>query len=143
MGKYVKRVVSTSFWEDPKVMTLFTPEDKYFMLYLLTNPHTTQLGIYHLVPKIAAFEMGYSLESVLSLIDRFENKYGIIRYSNETMEVAIKNYLKHSIVKGGKPVLDCLMQDAKGVKDKSLLTFISESFLYGYSLRTSALSFIM
>lgn len=127
MGKYVKRVVSTSFWEDPKVMTLFTPEDKYFMLYLLTNPHTTQLGIYHLVPKIAAFEMGYSLESVLSLIDRFENKYGIIRYNNETMEVAIKNYLKHSIVKGGKPVLDCLMQDAKGVKDKSLLTFISES----------------
>ena len=65
--KPIVRVVSTSFWEDPKVTTLFTPEDKYFMLYLLTNPHTTQLGIYQFVPKIAAFEMGYSTEAVTEI----------------------------------------------------------------------------
>lgn len=126
MPKSIKRVVSTGFWEDSKVMTVFTPEDKYFMLYLLTNPHTTQLGIYQLVPKIAAFEMGYSVEAIESLIDRFENKYRIIKYNPETMEVAIKNYLKYSVVKGGKPVFDCLVQDRKNVKDKSLLSFISD-----------------
>lgn len=127
MSKYVKRMVSTEFWEDQKVMTVFTPEDKYFMLYLLTNPHTTQLGIYRLVPKIAAFEMGYSVEAVDSLIERFSEKYGIISYNRETMEVAIKNYLIHSVIKGGKPVLDCLKQDAQKVKDKSLLFYIAES----------------
>ena len=42
----IKRVVDVDFWNDEKVMDLFTPEDKLFFLYLLTNPHTTQLGIY-------------------------------------------------------------------------------------------------
>ena len=125
--KPIVRVVSTSFWEDPKVTTLFTPEDKFFMLYLLTNPHTTQLGIYQLVPKIAAFEMGYSVEAVNSLLERFESKYGIIKYNSETMEVAIRNFLRHSVIKGGKPVMDCLLNEKNKVKDKSLLLFISES----------------
>lgn len=42
----VKRVVDTQFWNDDKVVDCFSPEDKLFMLYLMTNPHTTQLGIY-------------------------------------------------------------------------------------------------
>lgn len=123
----VKRIVNSSFWEDEKVATVFSPEDKYFFLYLLTNPHTTQIGIYRLIPKIAAFELGYSLDSVMVLLDRFENKYGIIKYSQSTSEVAVKNYLKHSIVKGGKPVMDCLVKESKGVKDKSLLRYVYEN----------------
>lgn len=120
----VSRVISTSFWEDEKVVTEFSPEDKYFYLYLLTNPHTTQLGIYRLVPKVAAFELGYSIEAVIVLLDRFENKYRMIRFNKATSEVAIKNYLRHSVVKGGKPVFDCLLKEESLVKDKSLLTYI-------------------
>lgn len=116
----VKRIVSTSFWTDSKVDD-FTPEDKYFMLYLLTNPFTTQLGIYELSVKQAAFQMGYSNEAVLALIERFQNKYGMILYSQKTGEVAILNYLRHSIVKGGKPVEDCIKKDLKNVKDKTLI----------------------
>ena len=127
MPKDVKRIVNTSFWEDEKVVNLFSPEDKYFMLYLLTNPHTSQLGIYRLVPKVAAFELGYSIEAVVVLLERFEKKYGIIKYSKETSEIAIKNYLKHSIIKGGKPVMDCLLKDESKVKDKSLLGYIYNS----------------
>ena len=122
----VKRIVSTSFWTDSKV-DLFSPEDKYFMLYLLTNPHTTQLGIYELSKKHAAFELGYSVESVSVLLDRFENKYEIIKYSEETKEIAIKNYLKHSIVSGGKPVYDCLMKELKQVKDENLIRYICDA----------------
>ena len=125
--KHYARVVSTGFWEDSMVVNDFSPEDKYFMLYLLTNPHTSQLGIYQLVPKKAAFELGYSIDSVNVLLDRFENKYSIIRYSNETSEIAIKNFLKHSIVKGGKPVMDCLLKEESMVKDKSLLVYIFNS----------------
>lgn len=122
--KAISRIVSTSFWEDEKIVNMFSPEDKYFYLYLLTNPHTTQLGIYVLVPKVAAFETGYSTEAIMVLLDRFENKYGMIRYSKETSEVAIKNYLVHSIVKGGKPVLDCLKKEGSQVKDRTLLQYI-------------------
>lgn len=116
----VKRIVSTAFWTDSKVDD-FTPEDKYFMLYLLTNPFTTQLGIYELSVKQAAFQMGYSTEAVLALIERFQNKYGMILYSQKTGEVAILNYLRHSIVKGGKPVEDCIRKDIRNIKDKSLI----------------------
>ena len=125
--KHYSRVVSTGFWEDSMVVNEFSPEDKYFMLYLLTNPHTSQLGIYRLVPKLAAFELGYSTETVMVLLERFETKYGIIKFSKETSEVAIKNFLKHSIIKGGKPVMDCLLKEEREVKDKSLLTYIYDS----------------
>lgn len=122
--KKIKRIVSTGFWDDRVVSDVFSPEDKYFMLYLLTNPHTTQLGIYELPISKAANELGYSQETVKVLLDRFESKYGMIKYSKASGEVAIKNYLRHSIMKGGKPVMDCLLKEEKQVKDKSLLMYI-------------------
>jgi hypothetical protein len=51
------------------------------------------------------------------LLERFENKHQLLKYSKETQEVAIKNYLRHSIVKGGKPVLDCLNRELGQVKN--------------------------
>lgn len=122
--KPINRVVSTSFWEDEKIVNDFSPEDKYFYLYLITNPHTSQLGVYKLVPKTAAFELGYSKEAVMVLLERFESKYDMIRYNKETCEVAIKNYLRHSVVKGGKPVMDCLIKEEGRVEDKTLLEYI-------------------
>ena len=119
----VKRIVCTSFWTDGKVDE-FSPEDKYFMLYLLTNPFTTQLGIYEISIKQVAFQLGYSMDAVKVLLDRFENKYGMIRYSPQTGEIAIKNYLKHSIVKGGAPVHDLLTKELKRVKDRTLIPWV-------------------
>ena len=116
----IKRPVDTGFWNDRKVED-FTPEDKYFMLYLLTNPRTTQLGIYEISPKRAAYEMGYSQEAVAALLERFERVHKIIIYSKDTSEIAIKNFLRHSIVKGGAPVRDCLIKEIKQVKNKSLI----------------------
>ena len=59
----VKRVIDVSFWTDDKVVEHFSPEDKYFMLYILTNPHTTQLGIYPLSTKMAADRKSTRLNS--------------------------------------------------------------------------------
>lgn len=120
----LKRIVDTRFWTDDKIINDFSPEDKLFMLYLLTNPHTTQLGIYHINEKIMAFELGYSMETIKVLIDRFENKYEMIKYSKETNEMAIKNYLKYSIIKGGAPVRDCLIKELRQVKDKILIKYV-------------------
>lgn len=117
----IKRVVDIDFWQDSKIINDFTPEDRYFMLYLLTNPRSTQLGIYEITPKIVAFEMGYSVDSVLSLIERFTNHHKVVFYSKETNEIAVKNYLRHSIIKGGKPVEDLLIKEMGEVKDKSLI----------------------
>lgn len=120
----IKRVVDTDFWEDDKVMLTFSPEDKLFFLYIMTNPHTTQLGVYKILAKQMAFELGYSLDTIDILLDRFESKYDVIKYSKTTKEIAIKNYLRYSVVKGGKPVLDLLVRESKEVKDKRLLRYI-------------------
>ena len=138
----IKRVISTGFWTDKKVVNEFTPEDKLFYIYLLTNPHTTQLGIYEFVPKIAAFELGYSTEAIMALLDRFENRYGIIRYSKPSGEIAIKNYLRHSIVKGGKPVLDCLRKEEKEVSDKSLLYWVKKNVLKHDNINATVVDFL-
>ena len=78
------RLVYTDFWEDPKVMEEMTPEDRYFYLYLLTNPHTNMIGIYQILKKQMAFELGYSPESINSLLDRFINHHKLINYDAET-----------------------------------------------------------
>lgn len=116
----IKRIVDTSFWTDGKVDE-FSPEDKYFMLYLLTNPFTTQLGIYEISIKQVAFQLGYSTDAVKVLLERFEEKYDMIIYSQKTNEVAIKNFLRHSIIKGGKPVEDCIKKEMSKIKNKSLI----------------------
>ena len=115
------RLVYTEFWNDPKVMEDMTPEDKYFYLYLLTNPCTNMIGVYRIVKKQMAFDLGYSIESVNSLMDRFENYHKLIVYDNETKEICIKHYGKYNLNRGGKPMLDCIKKDIDGVKNKDLL----------------------
>lgn len=119
----VKRVVDKSFWMDAG-MDDFSPEDKYFYLYLMTNPFSTQLGIYEISIKQAAFQLGYSMDAVKALIERFQNKYDLIIYDPKTNEIAIKNYLKHAIVKGGAPVRDCLIREINEVKNKELIEMV-------------------
>jgi hypothetical protein len=119
----IKRIVDVGFWTDGKVDE-FSPEDKYFMLYLLTNPFTTQLGIYEISIKQAAFQLGYTVDTVNVLLDRFETKYNMIIYSRSTREIAIKNFLRHSIIKGGKPVEDCIKKEIAKVKNKRLIASV-------------------
>lgn len=142
MGKDIARIVRNSFWKDEKIVNMFSPEDKYFFLYLLTNPDATQLGIYHFVPKTAAFLLGYSTDSVNILLERFENKYKLIKYSAETSEVAVLNFLRHSIMTGGKPVYDCLVSDADNVKNTSLLYSVYRHLIQYDKLNDTVVKFL-
>ena len=121
------RHVRTEFWRDEKVLEEMTPEDKLFFLYLLTNGNTTQIGVYKIPKKQMAFEFGYSVESVNTFVDRFENYYKIIKYNKETRELAIKQWGKYNLTKGGKPILDCVRKEISEVKDRSLLAYVANS----------------
>lgn len=122
----IKRVVDTDFWTDEKV-EVFEPEEKLFWVYLLTNPYTKQLGIYHITKKQMSFQLGYDVEQIERLLDKFENEYGLIKFVDS--EIAIFNFLKHSILKGGKPVEDCLKADIKKVKHKELIDMVFERII--------------
>ena len=116
----IYRHVHVEFWKDPKVLEELTPEDKLFFIYLLTNPNTTQIGVYKITKKQIAFELGFSIESVNALMDRFINNYGLIKYNNDTREICLKNWGKYNLNKLGKPMLDCVRSELKNVDDKSL-----------------------
>lgn len=125
----IKRIVDTSFWEDSKVIDKYSVEDKYFLLYLMTNPHTTQVGIYKLPRRLISFETGYTVESVSVILERFESKYGNIVYDYETQEIAVLNSLKYSIVKGGKPVSDLLTKELSKIKNDELILKVYENLM--------------
>ncbi|MBT2730684.1 DnaD domain protein [Bacillus sp. ISL-75] len=120
-------MVRTDFWKNPIVSEEMTPEDKYFYLFLLTNPHTTQIGIYKITKKQMAFDLGYSIESVHSLMERFIVHQKLIRYNPETRELAIKNWGKYNLDKGGKPFMDCIFSELKDVEDLSLIQYVSKA----------------
>lgn len=125
MAKF--RMVHTEFWNDPKVMEDMTPEDKYFFLYLLTNQNTSQVGIYQITKKQMAFDTGYSLDTITSLLDRFIKHHKILKYNETTREIAIRNWGKYNLNRGGKPMTDCVGSELREVKDTSLITYVGES----------------
>lgn len=121
------RQIFIEFWKDPKVTEEMSAEDRYTLLYLLTNPHTTQIGIYQITKRQIAFDLGYSTESVGAIIERFEKLLGLIRYNPETRELAIKNWGKYNLKRGGKPVLDCIRKELEKVKDRTLIEYVADS----------------
>jgi hypothetical protein len=123
----VFRYVQCSFWNDPDLVDVFTPEDRYFYLYLMTNEHTSQCGIYQVSIKQIAFETGYSIETVRALMQRFEVVHGRIRYNQETRELAIRNWLKHNgPAKENDNILKRIIAELEGIQDRSLIGYIVE-----------------
>ena len=120
------RPIHVTFWQDPRVIEEMTPEDKLFYLYLITNPKTTQVGIYQITKKQMAFEIGYSTESINALMDRFENYHKIIKYNSETRELAIKNWGKYNFPRAGTPIENCVGSELSKIKDKELIKLVGE-----------------
>lgn len=117
----INRVINTSFWEKAEVLDNYSIEDKFFILYLSTNPKSTQLGIYHLPLKRISFETGFTIEVVRVLLDRFENEYNEVIYNYDTQEISLLNSLKTSIIRGGTPVTDLLKKEINYIKDTQLI----------------------
>lgn len=121
------RMVSMSFWTDAKVVEDFTPEDKYFYLYLFTNPHTNLCGCYELSLRVMANETGYSRETIERLVERFKTLHKVIDYSPETKEVLLINWYKYnwtSSEKYRKP----LAYEISLIKDGYFKQYLEECF---------------
>lgn len=119
MSKF--RQIQTSFWSDTYIQEEMTAEDKYFYLYLMTNEFTTQIGIYSITKKQIAFDLGYSLESVQALLQRFETYHKLIKYDTETREIILLKWAENNLNIGGKPVQDLIKKEISQVKNKEFL----------------------
>ena len=141
----IYRNVMMNFWTDRKVADDFTPEDRYFYLYLFTNPHTNLCGCYEISIKQTIAETGYSRDSIENLLKRFEEVHDVIRYSSKTGEVLILNWHKYnwtSSEKFRKPLLDQIRSiKSPDFKRYLLMVFESEndtiSIPYSYGIDTT------
>ena len=92
----IYRNIRLSFWSDPKVRDDFTPEDKYFYLYLLTNPSTSLCGCYEVSIKSMTEDTGYNKDTIFRLLDRFETVHKVIKFNESTKEILIINWHKYN-----------------------------------------------
>ena len=115
------RKISVTFWTDSFVGEL-TPEQKYFYLYLMTNDNTTQCGIYETSIRKMSFDTGYNQETVQKLIDFFQ-EHNKIRYSKETNEIALLNWVKFNDSTSPK-VLACVQKELSKVKNRVLIQYL-------------------
>lgn len=119
----IYRNVQLSFWTDNKVEDDFTPEDKYFYLYLLTNPQTNICGCYEVSYSQLTNQTGYNKDSVIRLLDRFENIHGIIKFDKKTKEILILNWYKYNWSKSEKTLVG-VENVAKHIKSKEFQKYI-------------------
>jgi len=122
----IYRQIQTLFWQDGFVAEL-TPEERYFYFYLLTNPRTTQCGIFEINIKIMEAETGYNRETIEKLIKRFE-EYGKIIYCRETREIIILNWIKYNFI-NSKNTICCINKELKLVKNKSFVKLLYKNCL--------------
>ena len=115
-----------SFWTDSKVVDEFTPEDRYFYLYLMTNPHTNLAGCYEISLKQASDETGYTKDVILNLLERFEQVHNVIRYSKETKEVLLLNWSKFNWTRS-KDFQKPLNKEIELVKNVDFKRFLQDS----------------
>ena len=91
------RNVNMSFWTDTKVVDDYTPEDKYFMLYALTNNYTNIIGCYEISIKQMSNDLGYKEDVVKNLLKRFKEIHKTIDYDFETKELLVINWSKYNL----------------------------------------------
>lgn len=123
------RNVQLSFWSDTKVVDDFTPEDKYFYLYLLTNPQSTISGCYEISIKQASNDLGYNKDTIENLIKRFSEVHEVVRYNKKTKEILILNWSKYNWTKSPK-IEAAIKSDIAKIKCQEFREYLY-SILYG------------
>lgn len=120
------RHVRSEIWVNPKVSECMNSNEKLIFVYLLTNQHTTQIGIYKITKKQIAYDLDLPMNIVEETLEKFENDLKIIVYNKSTYEIAITKWGRFNLTNSGRPIKDCIKKELLEVKDVELLKVISE-----------------
>lgn len=86
-----ERRFDTRYWNDPSIMKL-SLKAKLLYIYLWTNLHCNQAGLYEIAPETISFETGLTVEEIPELMRHLEPK---IAWYPERNLVWVKNFLRH------------------------------------------------
>ena len=140
----IYRNIQMSFWTDSKIIDDFTPDERYFYLYLMTNPHTNLAGCYEISTKHMADETGYTREKVDKLLEKLSKNHGVIRYSKETKEILLIKWHKYNWTQSDK-FRKLLSKEIENVKNADFKAYLMDlyngidtiSIPYGYGMDTT------
>lgn len=129
-----KRMVDTNLWYDEDIVENFTAEDKYFWLYLLTNPHNDICGVLKYAPMVIARDMGYHKDCIVNLIYRFETIHNLVYVDKEAKEIFILNWYKWNWTKSPKIIslIDKELNNIKSDTIKGMIKDRKDRVLIGY-----------
>mgnify|MGYP001340674963 CR=1 FL=1 len=113
--------VYKTFWQDNFVLSL-PFQEKAFYIYLFTNAKINLTGIYETSLAVMEFETGLSEKVILNLLDKFE-QYGKVKFSKDTSEICITNYIKYNLNRSPR-TLKAFERQLNQVKDKSLIPLL-------------------
>ena len=122
----IYRNLQLSFWTDNKIEDEFTPEDKFFYLYLLTNPQTNLCGCYEVSYSQMTRQTGYNKDTIIRLLERFEILHNVIKFDSKTKEILILHWYKYNWSKSEK-VLSGVCNVAKYIKSDSFRKYVFET----------------
>ena len=135
------RYMQTDFWTDSKVHNESSPEDRYFMIYLLTNPKTNQLGCYELTIEQMAFDLGYKEPEVEKILNRLIKNLEFADYDFTTKEVLIKNWYKYNWTKSPK-VQQYVLKELEKVKSEKFRKYLDTVCIpYVYPIDTLCIGY--
>lgn len=117
----IYRKINTTFWSDPFICDL-APDKKLFYLYILTNERTKQCGIYDISKRQISFDLGISINEVTENINFFNSK-GKIMFSENTNEIAVKNWVRFNGSTSPK-VVKCVESELLLIKNRVLIDYI-------------------
>ena len=137
----IYRTISLSFWTDSKIIDDFTPEDRYFYLYLFTNPHTNLSGCYEISTRTMVNETGYSKDTIERLLERFKNTHKVLDYCQDTKEVMLINWHKYNWTTSEK-FRKALGVEIEKIKNEKFKKYLRDQFngtLYRYGIDTKCI----
>ena len=120
-----KRMIDTDLWNNEDIISEFTAEDKYFWLYLLTNPHNKMCGVLKNNPSLIARDMGLHKDTIVNLVYRFERIHNLIYCDKQTNEIFILNWYKYNWTKSPK-IVEIIKKEQKDVKSDYIFNSISD-----------------
>jgi hypothetical protein len=119
----INRTVNTDVWNDVEITELFTPADRLFWFWLLTNPHNEITGVCNISDRTIAYELGYSVDTVRSLKDRFKNIYHKIDIDEN--EILIINWFKFNWTTSSK-LNSCVDKKIVNIKSEKFRDYVKE-----------------
>lgn len=135
----IYRQVHLSIWQD-KWYSELEPTEKLLWFYLLTNPKTTQSGVYEYSERFASFDTGLSRKEVAQALERFRED-GRILYNQEASEIMIVNWLKYNSARSPKVAM-VIDRELGSMKTRDFaIKVIQTCQQYEYPIRAKASDF--